>query len=463
MKIFKFILSTMFIILGCIDSYLLYSLNVLPTLYLVLMIVGINILNIGALICLFLIPKWTRIISGVNYFIVAVITFFIFFFGLDFINFKEKGFNNYTKEITTYNVMVLSSSSYNKLLDITGEVGYVNDNIISTKKDLDLNLVEYSDVLTMYIDLKEEKIDAMIIDESYIDIVIDSFVDFESVTKKIYSFKIESEKKKKNTEVVSLKPINIYISGSDSRSDTIYGKSRSDANLILSLNPKTHKILLTSIPRDYYVHVAGRDPNELKEKLTHAGVYGLDVSAQTVAELFNIDISYSIKVGFRAVESIVDEIDGINIDSDTSFDSYHIKGWHVKKGVQHMDGAHALAYARERYAYEEGDRHRAQNQAQVINAIIDKFTNNKSLLLKSTDILNKLTSYYITDIPSELIELYIKDQIDNMNGWTVEVQSVSGKDAYDYCFIGNALRYVMYPNEQDVLNATEAIKKLLNE
>jgi LCP family protein required for cell wall assembly len=202
----------------------------------------------------------------------------------------------------------------------------------------------------------------------------------------------------------------------------------------------------------------------LKDKLTHAGIYGLDTSRKTVEDLFNIKIDYSIKIGFKSVVELVDLVGGVDIDSDTEFDSYHMKGWHVKKGINHMDGKKALAYARERYAYRTGDRHRIQNQEQVLEAVLKKLSKSKTLLTKYEKILDSISKFYKTTIPKEYITLLIKDQLTDMEEWEIENMTVSGSDLVTNTHTSPKLkRYVMVPYEKDVKKVTERINEILDE
>ena len=294
----------------------------------------------------------------------------------------------------------------------------------------------------------------------------DEYKDIESKVKIIYNFEIESTIEKNTEDVKSLKPINILISGSDSRSGKIVSKTRSDVNMIMTINPKTHTILLTSIPRDYYVRLHGTTGN--KDKLTHAGIYGINMTKTTIEDFMDIKIDYTVKVGFQSVIQVVDLIGGIDIDSDASFVSHCNDGGaestNVKKGMNHFTGAQALSYARERYAYKEGDVHRVQNQQQVLEAIITKISKNKSLLMKYDKLLDSLSELYRTDIPDSYIKLVVKNQLDKGQAWKIERQYVTGTGAkkVTYSMPGRSL-YVMIPDQKSIDKATEKIESLLSE
>ena len=158
-----------------------------------------------------------------------------------------------------------------------------------------------------------------------------------------------------------------------------------------------------------------------------------------------------------------DLVGGVTINSDKAFDSYHMPGWRVKKGDNFMDGAKALAYSRERYAYRSGDRHRIKNQQQVLAAVIDKLSSSTTLLTDYDKVLKSLNNFYVTDIPKGLITQAVKTQLDDMSEWKIESQSVSGSDASKPTRTApNSKRYVMIPYEKDVNNASAKIKSLIN-
>jgi LCP family protein required for cell wall assembly len=230
----------------------------------------------------------------------------------------------------------------------------------------------------------------------------------------------------------------------------------------MTIDPKNKKILLTSIPRDYYVQLHGT--KGYKDKLTHSGIYSIQMTKNTLEDLFDIKIDYTIKVGFQSVIQLVDTLGGIDIDSDASFKSHCGDGGAIKtdvvKGINHFNGGQALSYARERYAYKTGDNHRVQNQQQVLEAIINKITTDKSLLKRYDKILDSLKETYRTDIPSSYIRLLVNNELDNMSGWTIERQQVSGSGSMDRTYSMPSVRlYVMKPD----INSINSAKNKINE
>lgn len=471
------IIRILIILLGVGTSFyfvkIITSLDMIPGKYYWVIICLLIILNILGIIGLFGKKIFSKIFGSIIYLIVIILSIIGINYGKDTLKFLNKAFNNNGLEVTGYSVAVLKSSDYNELEDLDGKtMGYLSIDeqkskflaILKSKITCELNA--YDDVYSLYEDLIDKKVDSIIIDEAYLDLLEDDYDDINEKIKIVYNFEIENTISKTEEKVEKLEPINILISGSDSRSGKIVTKTRSDVNMIMTINPNTHTILLTSIPRDYYVRLHGTTGN--KDKLTHAGIYGINMTKQTIEDLFDIKIDYTIKVGFNSVIELVDLIGGIDIDSDASFTTHCGDGGavktDVKKGMNHFNGAQALSYARERYAYKEGDIHRVQNQQQVLEAIIVKISKDKSLLKKYDKLLESFSELYRTDIPDTYIKLVVKDQLNTMKSWNIERQYVIGTGArkVTYSMPGRSL-YVMIPNEDSVNSAREKIISVYNE
>ena len=466
-NIIKFIYLIITLLISLNFIRVVNNLNILPNKYLILFISLIILLNILNIILTLIKRIWTKIIS----IIIGLLLISISIIGTIYINdtkdFLDSSFNNNIKEITTYNYIVLNNDKYNSLEDLSNKkIGYFvsekdKEEIINNIDNYNLTKKEYLDLYELYKDLSSKKIDVILIDSAYLDILSEDNKNLYEDIKIINEFNIETILSNKEEIIAELKPINIYISGSDSRSKTIYNKSRSDVNMILTINPNSKDILITSIPRDYYVQV--HNQIGLKDKLTHAGIYGLDISEKTIEDLFDIEIDYSIKINFNAVTEVVDLVGGVDIYSDITFNSYHKKGWVVKKGWNHMDGTKALAYSRERYAYASGDRHRIKNQQQVLEAVLKKVMTNKKLLLQYDELLSSLSNLYRTTIPKEVITLFVKEQLNDMATWNFDSYRVNGSNASLPTYTApKSKRYVMIPYEEDIEKAHNKIVSVLN-
>jgi LCP family protein required for cell wall assembly len=236
--------------------------------------------------------------------------------------------------------------------------------------------------------------------------------------------------------------------------------------MIMTVNPETHEILLTSIPRDAYVQL--HDTKGNKDKLTHSGIYGLNMTKTTIEDFLNIKIDYVVKVGFGTVINVVDTIGGIDIYSDRDINMRGGDGGavptQVYKGWNHFSGPQALRYARERKGYPDGDNHRVQNQQQVLEAIFTKVITDKSLLVRYDEVLNSLSSLYVTDIPSSFIKMSVKQQLSDMKSWKIEKQQVSGEGKMGvetYSMPGWKL-WVMLPYESSVKKNSQNINDMIN-
>ncbi len=464
---------------------LITDLDMLPDKYYLLIVLSLVVLNVLGIIGIMSKKIIGRIIGIIIFVLASIISIIGINYGTDTLRFLNKAFNNNGLEVTGYNVIVLKSSDYNKIDDLNEKtVGYLS---IDTNKDkymavlkskITCELKGYDNPYELYESLLDKKIDSIVIDSAYIDLLEDDYDDIRDRIKVIYNYEIElvnnndnnkDKKKKESDSDIDWKynddSINILISGSDSRSGKIVTRTRSDVNMIMTINKKTHTILLTSIPRDYYVQLHNTTGN--KDKLTHSGIYGVNMTKNTIEDLFEIRIDYTVKVGFQSVIKLVDLIGGIDIDSDASFTSHCGDGGaiktKVKKGENHFNGGQALSYARERYAYKEGDVHRVQNQQQVLEAIIAKISKNKSILLKYEEFLDSFSELYRTDLPSSEIKSIIKDQLNTMSTWKVKKQYVKGTGAskQTYSMPGRNL-YVMIPNEDSVKDARDYILDIYN-
>ena len=259
-------------------------------------------------------------------------------------------------------------------------------------------------------------------------------------------------------------PFVILISGIDTRSDSLPARSLSDANILLAINPSTHDILILSIPRDYYITV----PNTggAKDKLTHTGVIGgVETTKAALEEEFGIKINYYVRVNFNFVTNLVDAVGGIDIYNDQSFSitPMHDRSCTLVPGVNYgVDGSCATAFARERYSYETGDRHRAENQQQVLENLFHKITSSKTLISSYSDILNSLNGTFETSISNEDISKLVKMQINDMPDWTIYKYSAdgSGTSAYTYSYPNQEL-YVMIPDESTVAEAKQRLSTIL--
>lgn len=468
----KLIISVIMLVLSIICFAYVNHLNVLPFKYSLLFISLLFVFNFIAMVFSFAKSKLKRFISIVLYIIVVFISVAGIKYVGNTIDFLQDGFSNNKVELTMYNIIVLNDSNYEVLDDLNGtKMGYLSLELNDTKyldnvnDKVDVELVQL-DVYKLYNDLMNKKIASIVINDGYISLIEEEYADFGSVTRILDTIEVEVKKEINNKKFDKLEPINIYLSGTDSRSSNISSNGTSDVNIILTINPHTHTILLTNIPRDYYVQLHGTTGT--KDKLTHAGFYGIDMSKKTIEDFMDIEIDYSIKVGFNSVIKMVDLVGGVDIYSDIAFKSHCKDGGaqsvYVKKGWNHFNGAQALSFARERYAYSDGDKQRGRNQQEVIKAIFNKIIADKSILLKYDTLLSSFSELYRTDLPKEFVTLLIKNQLNNMSSWTIESQSVDGYGASGstYSMPGYDNLYVMIPDKDSIVEAKNKIDSVMN-
>lgn len=475
-KVFN-IISTIMILLCliCITafSYYIFSLNVIPDKYLFIGY-GIYILIILILIVIILskLKIGFKIVSLILLIIISICSLFITYnYLINTYNFVNNVHNKY--DTLSYSVLVLKENNYQSINDLSNKnITYLeDDNSTNIKKELDSKITYTEEKVPLYNTLinklLKNETDAIVLETSYLTLISEEIEDINDKTSVIYTIKlkVKSHQEQPIEEPLYIleEPFILYISGIDQYGSMDTVRGRSDVNQLAVINPKTNHILLVNTPRDYYVQLAGT--TGLKDKLTHAGFFGIDKSINTLEDLYGINIDHYLRVNFDTLIKVVDAIKGIDIYSDQAFVPWTNKKLYIEQGWNHMDGAMALAYARERYSYATGDNHRGANQQQVITAIIDKITKSKILISNYGDILKTLYGSFQTDIDSNTITSFIKYQLDKMPTWNIESIAVTGTGAsnYTYSMGTDWLLYVMEPDYSSVEKAVNKINEVLNE
>lgn len=279
---------------------------------------------------------------------------------------------------------------------------------------------------------------------------------FSDKTKVIYKFSIVVKTSDISKDLdVTKKPFNIYISGIDTYG-SISSVSRSDVNMVVTVNPKTKQILLTSIPRDYYVPLHGK--SGYNDKLTHAGLYGVDMSIKTIEDLMDIEINYYVKVNFTSVINIVDAIGGVDVYSDYDFTS--LDGYKYSKGYNSVDGKEALSFARERKSFQAGDRQRVKDQQALLEAMFRKCTST-SIITKYNSLLDSVSGSFVTNMPTDRLKALIRMQVAKKYKWTITANSLDGANSSNYTYSYSSQKlYVMEPIEDSVNYAHKLIKSV---
>jgi polyisoprenyl-teichoic acid--peptidoglycan teichoic acid transferase len=471
--VFK-IISILQIVCSIVLFGFVFIIDVLPMKYLLLLLLILAILDI----IFFLIIFKSRLKKGIKKFfsVISVLLSILFLVG-SFYLYKTygviSGMIDTEYETYNYSVMVLKDSDYNSVSDIKNEViSYYetksNENKLLVEKvnKLGKESKSYTNLNTLATDLLNKETNVIVLEDNYKKTLIDEqddneyneVKDFNDKTKTIYTFsiKVKKDNTSKDVDVVS-EVFNIYISGIDTYG-TVSSVSRSDVNIVVTVNPNTRQVLLTSIPRDYYVQL--HDTTGYKDKLTHAGIYGTDCSIKTIEDLLDIDINYYFKVNFTSLIDIVDALGGVNVYADQSFSTWN--GYHFTKGYNKVDGNAALAFVRERKTFTNGDRQRGINQQALISAMINKCIS-KEILTKYTSLLNSVKGSIITNMPTKTMLSLVKMQLKSNTSWNISTNSLDGTNASKYTYSYNYQQlYVMEPSEESVENGKELINKVLN-
>lgn len=339
-----------------------------------------------------------------------------------------------------------------------------------SKDGIVMNQNEYDSLSAMLEAFYNGEVDSIIINESSRSQILDmeSYADFDNNTKVVYqtSYKVENTDKANAVSDITSKPFNVLISGSDTRGG-FDENGRSDVIMVATVNPKTSTILLTSVPRDFYVTTACDAADGCMQgaldKITHTGIHGTNTTKRTVEQLLGIEINYTFKVGFDAVTELVDAVGGVDVTVAPGYAVDHFACMYnlsVHEGVNHLNGEQALAFARERYAYTEGDRQRTKNQQLVLMAIVDKITS-PSIVQNYSSIMDAMSNTFSTTMSSSEISDLIKYQINNNPKWKIEQYMVDGTGDTLMCAeLGDAAS-VMVPDQSTVKMAKDKINAVL--
>ena len=308
--------------------------------------------------------------------------------------------------------------------------------------------------------INSKAISAILINEAFLALLCDTEKGEEDISKirEICLIKIERE----TANIEEIVPENdgsvftVYFSGIDTRG-RISNRSRSDVNIIATVNTKTGQVLLVSTPRDYYVPLS--ISNGIPDKLTHAGVYGIDVSIDTLKMIYGINIDYYFKVNFDGFKNIIDALGGINVYSNYTFNAG--KKFSFVKGSNFLNGEQALAFARARKQLPEGDQGRGKHQMEVINGVITKICS-PAILANYTETLNGISGSFETSIPYEKIAKLVQNQIKNKTKWRVTSYAVSGTGASKKVYSLSLKAYVVVPDEQTINKAKDLMNQVRN-
>lgn len=373
------------------------------------------------------------------------------------------------EQSTRFSVIVLKDSKYATLSDLKNETIQVNNSVADEKEmqgkaieavqkeNSSIKIKEVSDFNALSNNLYNKKVNAILVNEANYAMLEADHEDFQEKTKVIWSkdFVEKVEDFSKDVDVTK-NPFIVYISGIDTYGP-VSTKSRSDVNMIVTVNPKTKQILMTSIPRDYYVTLANKGK---KDKLTHSGLAGVQNTVKTMENFMGIDINYYARVNFTSLIKMVDALGGIDINSDRAFTAG--EGSTFKKGINHVNGKQALAYSRERYAFGDGDNERVYHQQLVLTAMINKMMS-PAIITNYNSVLSSIDGSFETNMAAGDITGLLQMQINDMASWKIVQKQLSGsgKMMTGGAYMPNNKLYYMIPDESSVAKNKKAIQQVL--
>lgn len=320
----------------------------------------------------------------------------------------------------------------------------------------ELTVTECGSVQDQAAELFAGNVGAIIYNEAYTDLMNDAVEGFADNTRIIYEMDIRTEISVGGGSDDSLtkEPFTVYISGIDTYGE-VSETSRSDVNIIAVVNPTTHQILLITTPRDSYVPLYGPDVDQgALDKLTHAGVYGIETSMETLGALYETDINYYVRLNFTSLIDIVDILGGVDVYSEYEFTTSQDSGlvMDVQEGMNHFNGEQALAFSRERHNLDDGDNQRGRNQQAVITAMLKKVIS-PTMLLRAGSLMDQVSKDVEMNVTQDQLNALIRKQLGTNAKWSIQSVDLTGKGAQDYCYsASDQLLYVMYPDETELEN-----------
>lgn len=447
----------------------LFVLNVVPAMYLIL---GSIVLVLLLALLYFLlgskrVNRLNRVLGVIFGLILCVAltvgNLFVFKTNSAFKNMEHDG-----EQKNVISVVVKKDSGIDRIEDLDGALGILKnidrdgtDRLLSElqKKKISVTTKEYNSLTDLASGLYGAGSDAIVLNESYRSMIADSerFENFDEETKVIYTFeyysKVESTAK---TVDVTSKAFTVLVSGIDTYG-SIGTTSRSDVNMIVTVNPQTKQILLVSIPRDYYVETdcdpaLGCGIGQM-DKLTHTGLHGVETTKATLEKTFGIDINYTLRVNFSSVQKIVDALGGIEVNNPQAFS---IGGYTFEPGVLTLNGDQALMFSRERKSFAGGDRERGRNQMRVITGMINK-ASSAAILSNYMGFMDAISDSFETDMTSAEMKALVQMQLKEGGSWNIQQMSVDGTGGTDFCYELQDNAWVMYPDAGTIDAAVEAI------
>jgi len=472
------------------ESYFVYrvfKLNMLPDLYVVLLIAVLLLILAGIGLLLFLPRKrlWVSVLRQV----VAILLSAATVLGCNFLVPKIHELEDTVEQITANEPTKTVRSVYVALDDPAQTLAdaadyrfgamaydcYCIDQLVAAMGEelqTEISVTYFETEAEMMASYYVQELDALLLNEGIVRVwrENETYPDFQETHRVLYTSQvregtaeyqpsaIESENQEKVSDLTNT-PFVVYLSGMDGYTKNLVA-SRSDTNILLVVNPETKQILMINTPRDYYiVHPWG---NGTRDKLTHCGVYGIDCSVRALEMLYELDVSYYIQINFTGFEELIDALGGVTVYSENSFYGGDDADVYIAKGEIVLNGEEALAFARDRKHQPGGDNGRGKNQMKVIKAVINKMSNADVMLSNYSEILNSLEGMIATNFATEDIQMLVKMQLTDFAKWNVQTYAVVGYDSSNTTYsMPGTNAYVMIPNQKSVDYAKELVARVV--
>lgn len=480
-KLAPLLILTVTVVISAVFGFYLYRLDLLPMRYFAIICIALVIAN---LVFFLLVRDFSVKVRCMIGLVISVIYCGLLIYGGHLLSITHNTINTVTTistQVTEMTVYVRSDDAAEDIAD-TASYAYgimseqnrdITDKALeSLNSDLGTSLMirEYDGPIALINALFSGDVDAILFSANYFNILADmeEYQNIAAMVRQLTSLSIETEvsaptkeesqessaeessgSAEKNDRVLT-----VYITGIDTYG-RISNTSRSDVNIIATINLDTHQVVLITTPRDYYIEFS--NSNGRYDKLTHAGIYGVETSISTLEMLYDIDIDYFFRVNFSGFEDIVDAIGGITVNNDISFTA--ISGEYYPAGEVYLYGSYALAYVRERHAFSDGDLTRGRHQILVIRALIDKCLS-PDILSNYASLLSAIEGNFETSIPYELISQIVKEQLENGDSWNIVSYSATGYNDFRTCWSLGEGAAVVTPYYETVDEAKELMRQV---
>ena len=475
-KIVGLLVCSIQLLFSIVATVYVIRLKLVPTSY----IVTVDILLFVLLALFVFMQKWP--VPGIIATFLSVIVSTILVIACFYIKFtysKLHDMSGVDTKVDNVNVYVRVEDPAQEITDTNGYVFGIlttldRNNTDNIRKDIEgllghpIDIIEFESVQELVLGLYYNQTQAIILNDAYMSFITgtEGFEDTESKIRSIYNKNYESKitEEEKNDDYLKSegRVFTILLCGVDTRGSSITN-SNSDTNILMTINRDTHQILMISTPRDYYVPLS--ISGGVKDKLTHSGAYGVDVTMDTLEMLYGVNVEDYIRINFDGFIDVIDALGGISVYSDCDFvafdnDVTNLGDYPFHQGYNEVDGAHALLFARERHAFAEGDRQRGKNQMAVIEAMIDKALS-PQILKNYTNIWNEVSDCVVTSMEYDEIADFVKTQLSEGTKWDIQKYSVTGFDLMTTAYsTGSAQVYVMDPDMETVNQAKEYLKQI---